>query len=133
NRERRDKELEQERLLFRRVRRNRYVVLLELTDQRGVRGFRVIRDERVAVTPAAANGFALEHDFLDGAILDPREERRIGDRLEALAVGSKTIENGQQDDRDDDPENDVLCQIVQCVTSRNAPRSPFNCRPYYIP
>src|SRR5260221_236278 len=77
NWKRRDEELEQERLLLRRVGRNLHVVLLELTDQYGVLGFRVVGDERIAIAATAADGFTLEHDFLDGAVLDPRKERRI--------------------------------------------------------
>src|SRR4029077_18544327 len=31
---------------------------------------------------------------------------------------AKALKNSEQDNGDDDPKNDVLCQVVQCVTSR---------------
>ena len=84
-------------------------------------GLRAIGDERVVVVPSSADHLALEHDLLDRAVLYVRQERRVRNRLGALTTArTKALEDGQQDDGDYDPKNDVLCQVVQCVTSRAA-------------
>jgi hypothetical protein len=94
-------------------------MLFEQTDQRGVVRLRVVREELVVVTPAA-DRLTFEHDLVDRAIPDVGKERRIRNGRNTLIARPEALKDRQQDDCDDNPENDVLCQIVQCVTSQTA-------------
>src|SRR5690606_14905775 len=97
---------------------------------------RAVRQERafVAARALTANGLSLEGDFCEGSVLDIRQERGIWDGRDARVARPEALEHRQQHDRDDYPQNDVLRQIVQSVTSQDGERrysSPL-IRPYYI-
>src|SRR5690606_26550965 len=65
----------------------------------------------------------LERDLFKGAVLDIRKERGIRNRRDARIRRPKGLEHRQQHDRDDYPQDDVLRQIVQSVTSQDGERA----------
>src|SRR5690606_11721545 len=120
DRERRDEQLQQEGLLLRRARIDDHTVLLQRADERRVVRLGAVRQERALVpgTPSA-DRLTLERDLGDGAVLDVGQERGIRDRGDTRAARPEALEDRQQHDRDDDPQDDVLRQIVQNVTSQD--------------
>src|SRR5690606_9151516 len=135
DRERRDEELQQERLLLRRTRVDDDSVLLQRADKCSVVRLGAVRQKRPFIAGTlASDRLALERDLVDGAVLDICQERGIRDRGYPRAARPKALEDRQQHDRDDYPQNDVLRQIVQNVTSQagSGLRRPL-VRPYYIP
>ena len=78
--------------------------------------------------------FAFEDHLFDRAVLYVGQKCGIRNRCGALAAArTEALENGEQDDGDDDPQNDVLCQVVQCVTLAGRSRPCPSVRPYTIP
>ena len=98
------------------------VVLLQRADQSRVVGLGIVRKERFAVAPETNRfGLVVDDDVLDRAVLDVVQKLRIRDLLNPLRVVAEALKHGQEHDRDNDPENHVLCQVVQSVTSYTIP------------
>ena len=60
-------------------------------------------------------------DLFHLAGIDQVRKRRVIQRLGLPATGAETLEYGQQHNRDDDPQNDVFCEVVQWILARLRP------------
>ncbi len=114
DRERRNEELHQERLPLRRRRAERHAALLQRADQGRIVRLGVVDDELLAAGTHAGDLVAGERDLPDAAVLDVRQERRIRHFLHGLAARAEIADDRREHDGDDDPQDDILGQIVQC-------------------
>ena len=74
--------------------------------------------EATAVAPDARDrsitrGFLLDFDALDLLGVDEIDELRVFDGAAVSDRLIEALEHGHQDDRDNDPENQILCHVVQ--------------------
>ena len=94
-----------------------HVRLLERADEGGVVGLGVARLEGGLVLALPVDHVALHDDVRHPVGLHVVEELRVGDILRLAHGGHVAAEDGEQHQDDDDPEQDVLCQIVQGLVS----------------
>ena len=113
-RERGDQQLQEHRLLLRRLAAEFHALGLQQADQGGIAGLRVVGDEGVAGgAPLALDDLALERDRIDIVALHFGEKLRIIDGRRLAGAHAELAENGEQNDRQCNPEQNLFRQIVQ--------------------
>ena len=103
DRERRDEQLQQNRLLFRRLAAKLHALGLQQPDQRAVAGLGVVGHEGVTGAPLALDVLPFQRYRLDIAALHFRQELRVIDRRRLPGAHAELAENREQNDRQRDP------------------------------
>ena len=112
-----DENLQQQRLLFGRLAFDQHAILEQIADERAVVGFRAVGGEGLAALECARDLAAFDGDLVDAAFGDLRVELRVFERTGLRRAVAEIIEHGHQHDRDDQPEQQILCKIVQGCSS----------------
>ncbi|MNQ60834.1 hypothetical protein D3C85_751330 [compost metagenome] len=115
DREAGDQELGPDALLLRLLAFDHDVVVHEITDQTVVLNSRTNGLEAVAIRALAGNDIAVHGYALDLAILDLLDEVGIVEGLRLVRAG-EVVHHRHQDSRDDQPQDQILCHIVQLTT-----------------
>jgi hypothetical protein len=76
-------------------------------------GLGVVDRELLAARADARDAIAAEGDLCHRAVIDVLEERRIGHLLHGAGARAEVAHHRREHDGDDDPQDDVLGQIVQ--------------------
>ena len=113
DREGRDQQLQEHRLLLRRLAAEFDALRLQQADQRAVAGLGIVGDELVAVAPLALDDLALERHRIDVVALDFGEELRVIDGRRLARAHAELAENREQNDCQCDPQENLFRQIVQ--------------------
>ncbi|MNH16305.1 hypothetical protein D3C79_759410 [compost metagenome] len=102
-------------LLLRLLALDHDVVVDQITDQAVVLDGRTDGLEAVAISTLAGDDIAIDRYALDLAILDLLNEVGIVEGLWLIRAG-EVVHHCHQDSRDDQPQDQVLCHIVQLAT-----------------
>ena len=94
--------------MLRRARLNEDVVLLQRADKQGIVGLGVVRDEALTIAHEA-DGVFIESDLFNRAVSDLTQKDGVRHGADTLARRAEALKDRQQHDRNDDPENHVLC------------------------
>ncbi|CRQ89159.1 hypothetical protein PAERUG_P45_London_17_VIM_2_12_12_02414 [Pseudomonas aeruginosa] len=115
DREAGDQQLGPDALLFGLLALDHDVVVDQVADQAVVLDRRADGLEGIAVATLAGDDIAIHGHSLDLAILDLLDEVRVVQRL-WLARAREIVHHGHQYRRDDQPQNQILCHVVQLTT-----------------
>src|SRR6266404_5205463 len=140
-REGRYQQLQEHRLLLRRLAAEFDALLLQQADQRSIAGLRVVGDEGFARrAPLALDDLSLERDRIDVIALHFGEKLRIIDGCRLAGSHPELAENSEKNDRQCDPEQNLFRQIVQVSptaatlkTNNLSGRSPTGRQPRAVP
>ncbi|MCY1370616.1 hypothetical protein D9M69_577160 [compost metagenome] len=102
-------------MLFRLLAFDHDVVIHQVADQAVVLDRRANGLEAVAIVALAGNHVAINRYALDLAILDLLDEVGIVEGLRLVRAG-EVVHHRHQDSRDDQPQDQIFCHIVQLTT-----------------
>ncbi len=108
-------ELGPDALLLRLLAFNNHMVIHQVADQTVVLNCRTNGLEAVAIVAFAGNHVAINRYALDLAILNLLDEVGIVEGLRLVRAG-EVVHHRHQDSRDDQPQDQILCHIVQLTT-----------------
>jgi len=114
-------------LLFWLLRLNGNIVLQKLIDERTIVSFRAVAFELAAARIGAIECTAFYDDLLNPALLDISDELGIFNRCLGSLLRPKVVEYRQQYHRDNDPQDQIFCHIIQ---SSNL--NKYSRKTYYI-
>ncbi|MNO77830.1 hypothetical protein D3C76_689510 [compost metagenome] len=115
DREAGDEQLGPDALLLRLFALDDHVVVDQIADQTIVLDRRTNGLEGVAILTLAGDDIAIHRHALDLAVLHLLDEVRVVERLR-LARAGEVVHHGNQYGRDDQPQDQVLCHVVQLTT-----------------
>ncbi|MNL33275.1 hypothetical protein D3C87_1551750 [compost metagenome] len=102
-------------MLFRLLAFDHDMVIHQVADQTVVLDCRTNGLEAVAIVALAGNHVAINRHAFDLAILDLLDEVGIVEGLRLVRAG-EVVHHRHQDSRDDQPQDQILCHIVQLTT-----------------
>ena len=108
-------QLRPDALLLRLPAFDHHIVVDQVTDQAVVLNRGANRLERLAVTALAGNDETVDGHALDLTFFHLLDEIRIVERLRLCRAG-KVVHHRHQDSGNDQPQNQVLCHVVQFTT-----------------
>ena len=108
-------ELGPDALLFRLLAFHNDLVIHQVTDETVVLNGRTNGLEAVAIVALTGNHVAINRYALDLAILNLLDEVGIVEGLRLVRAG-EVVHHRHQDSRDDQPQDQILCHIVQLTT-----------------
>ncbi|MNN08022.1 hypothetical protein D3C81_1208650 [compost metagenome] len=115
DREAGNQQLSPDGLLFRLLTFDHDMVVDQIADQAVVGNGRTNSLEAIAIGAFASNDIAIDRYAFDLAILDLLNEVGIVEGLRLIRAG-EVVHHRHQDSRDDQPQDQVLCHIVQLAT-----------------